>query len=242
MRVRERVPTPENDNRLNVNANNPFSSIPTVTAGVALTTHQQLASAPTLFQSSNSNNSVPILGTLLLSPIKESDSVVSNTLSSSSVTTAPNKSLLPLNIKSTNAFGSLVIPSNNSDIDSNTTNSFVVLPANAQNEISITTVPLTITTTSNQTAGAIITELPVDKTDSSISMSGNKNTLMTSHLENFFGEHNSTPKSNSKQRVQRQQSMDSDNPGNNNADNTNTNSTLSKRPTGTGKKHNEVYV
>jgi hypothetical protein len=146
-RVRERIPTPENDNRLSVsnNNNNPFSNIQSIATGVALTA-QNLATNPSIFPTSNN---VPILGTLLLSPIKESDSV-NNTLSSGSL--AQTKSIF----NSTNTqFGSLVIPSSSShqDMESGTTNSFVVLPtSSSENEIipvSITTVPLAISTTNH---------------------------------------------------------------------------------------------
>lgn len=91
---RERIPTPDNsENRLNNNQitnNHPFSAIQTIASGVA-----QLATSPSIFPSSNN---VPILGTLLLSPIKESDSV-NNTLTSGSMQT--KTSILPLNYKST---------------------------------------------------------------------------------------------------------------------------------------------
>lgn len=90
---RERIPTPDNsENRLNNNQitnNHPFSAIHTIASGVA-----QLATSPNIFPSTNN---VPILGTLLLSPIKESDSV-NNTLTSGSMQT--KTSILPLNYKS----------------------------------------------------------------------------------------------------------------------------------------------
>lgn len=257
-RVRERVPTPENDNRLN--GNNPFN-IPSIASGVALTA-QQLATNPSIFPTSTSNNSMPILGTLLLSPIKESDSV-NNTLSSGSMVVAPNNSILPLNIKSTNTqFGSLVVSSaNHHDIDTNTTNSFVVLPATKQSDaeiipVSITTVPFTTSAdhlTTATTTGAIITELPIDQCES-VSSSGGKRSSApaTPRLGQFFSEFTSSPKS----KIQRQQSVESSNSFNPNTDDlsTSSNSTISKRHqanssnnnnnnNGTGgKKHGEVYV
>lgn len=245
-RVRERIPTPENDNRLNVpsnnnhnNNNNPFSNIQSIATGVALTA-QNLATNPSIFPSSNN---VPILGTLLLSPIKESDSV-NNTLSSSSL--APSKSILPLSYNSTNTqFGSLVIPSSsNQDPDSNKTNSFVVLPSgSSENEIipvSITTVPLTITTSSQSATmtGAIITELPFDQTDL-------RSAPATPRLGALFGD---SPMMSPalRHKIERQQSVESnrsataDNVSNISAS---SNSTLSKRPGGgPGGKHSEVYV
>lgn len=240
-RVRERIPTPENDNRVNGhhnNNNNPFSNIQSIASGVALTA-QNLATNPSIFPSSNN---VPILGTLLLSPIKESDSV-NNTLSSGSL--APSKSILPLNYKSTNTqFGSLVIPtSSTQDVNANTTNSFVVLQSSThENDIipvSITTVPLTITT-SNQTtsSGAIITELPLDQPDFS-SMG-----LRSMAVSPSIGDVNNDSSAR-KQNIQRQQSVESnrsvaadDDASNESAS---SNSTTSKRP-GTGNKHSEVYV
>jgi hypothetical protein len=232
-RVRERIPTPENDNRLTVPSNNPFSNIQSIATGVALTA-QNLATNPSIFPSSNN---VPILGTLLLSPIKESDSV-NNTLSSGSL--APSKSLLPLSLKSTSTqFGSLVIsPQVSQDPDSNTTSSFVVLPSStSENEmipVSITTLPLTITST-NQT-GAIITELPLDQTDSYSGMP-----LATPSLSNLF---NDSPSMSPalRHKIHRQQSVESNRSAV--ADNlsVSSTSTLSKRPTGPGNKHSEVYV
>lgn len=244
-RVRERIPTPENDNRMNGhnNNNNPFSNIQSIATGVALTA-QNLATNPSIFPSSNN---VPILGTLLLSPIKESDSV-NNTLSSSSL--APHKSILPINFKSTNTqFGSLVIPtSSHHDPGSNTTtNSFVVLPSSShENEIipvSITTVPLTFTTTNHSTSsGAIITELPFDQPDSSMNL---RSTPATPNLGNLFGD-SPVISPALRHKIQRQQSVESnresavaDNVSNVSAS---SNSTLSKRPGGAGNKHNEVYV
>lgn len=235
-RVRERIPTPENDNRVNGHHNsnnNPFSNIQSIAGGVALTA-QNLATNPSIFPSSNN---VPILGTLLLSPIKESDSV-NNTLSSGSL--APSKSILPLNYNSTNThFGSLVIPTTSSqEHEANTTNSFVVLQSSSrENElipVSITTVPLTITT-SNQstTSGAIITELPLDQSDSSMAFRG------TPSLGNLFND--STKKHN----FQRQQSVES----NQSATVGDTTSSVSASSTSTtskrsaaGNKHSEVYV
>lgn len=237
-RVRERIPTPENDNRLHVphNTNNPFSHIQSIATGVALTA-QNLATNPSIFQTSNN---VPILGTLLLSPIKESDSV-NNTVSSNSF--APSKSILPLNYNTTNStqFGSLVIPSGSShDLDANTTNSFVVIPTSSTEReiipVSITTVPLSYSTT-HQTAssGAIITELPLDQSDvRSLPTTPNLGSLFDSPILSPAMRH----------KMQRQQSVESnrsataDNASNVSAS---TNSTLSKRPGG-GNKHSEVYV
>jgi hypothetical protein len=231
-RVRERIPTPENDNRLNNNnGHNPFSNIQSIATGVALTA-QNLATNPSIFQSSNN---VPILGTLLLTPIKESDSV-NNTLSSSSL--APSKSILPLNYKSTNTqFGSLVIPtSSHQDLDSN---SFVVLPSSSnENEIipvSITTVPLTITT-SSASSGAIITELPIDQPDSSL-----RSAPATPRLGALFSDSPMSLSPALKHKIQRQQSVESNRSAADNAS-VSSNSTLSKRPGGAGGKHSEVYV
>lgn len=230
-RVRERVPTPENDNRLNINStsnSNPFT-LPTISSSVALAS--QLTTNPSIF--TTSNNSVPILGTLLLSPIKETDSV-NNTLSSGSLTTATtNKSILPLNFNSKNAqFGSLVIPANaNQDLE--TANSFVVLPtstATAQNEnelIPVHTVPVAITTTSSQTS-AVITELPVDQNDS------------IPRLENLFIDMSSSPALRNK--LERE-SVDSEKLTGNVDNNSNSSSsTLSRRPGNGNKKNGEVYV
>lgn len=238
-RVRERIPTPENDNRLNGhnNNNNPFSNIQSIATGVALTA-QTLATNPSIFPSSNN---VPILGTLLLSPIKESDSV-NNTLSSGSL--APSKSILPLSLKTTNTqFGSLVMQSgSNQDQEISTTNSFVVLPSSThENEIipmSITTVPMTMTISSHSaSSGAVITELPMDQPDSSM---GLRSGSATPHLGKLFADSPAV-----KHKIQRQQSVESnrsataDNASNVSAS---SNSTLSKRPAGPGNKHSEVYV
>ncbi|XP_070497388.1 bestrophin-2 isoform X2 [Chironomus tepperi] len=237
-RVRERVPTPENDShRMNINStsnNNPFT-LPSISSSVALAT-SQLATNPTIFPSNN--NSVPILGTLLLSPIKESDSV-NNTLSSGSLATmTSNKSILPLNITSTNAqFGSqFVIPANsNQDLEN-----FVMIPTTTtitQNEnelIPVHTVPLAITTTASQTS-AVITEFPVDHTDSVRSRG------TTPRLENLFGDVTASPAL--KNKIERQQSLDSENVTTNVDNNSNSsNSTLSRRPAKVNGKNGEVYV
>jgi len=261
-RVRERIPTPENDNRLNNhhhNSNsttastvtNPFSGIASIASGVALTA-QHLATTPSIFPTSNN---VPILGTLLLSPIKESDSV-NNTLTSGSMTA---KSLLPLNLKSTNTqfSGSLVIPTtSHQDIDGNTTNSFVVLPASsASNEteiipVSITTMPLTISTHSHSNmsssmSGAVITELPVDQAPDTPFRGRNDSAPATPRLGNFFSDHSASPILSPalRHKIQRQQSVESNRSASANLDSVSnsSNSTLSKRP-GNGKKHSEVYV
>ena len=231
-RVRERIPTPENDNRLNHNNNNPFSNIQSIATGVALTA-QNLATNPSIFQSSNN---VPILGTLLLSPIKESDSV-NNTLTSNSL--APSKSILPINYKSTNTqFGSLVIPTS-SHQDSNGAKSFVVLPSSmSENEmipVSITTVPMTISNQST-TTGAIITELPFDQPDSSL-----RSAPATPRLGGFFGD-SPIMSPALKHKIQRQQSMESNKSATADNASVSSNSTLSKRPGGAGGKHSEVYV
>lgn len=238
-RVRERIPTPENDNRLHVpnNSNNPFSNIQSIATGVALTA-QNLATNPSIFPTSNN---VPILGTLLLSPIKESDSV-NNTLSANSL--AQNKSILPLNYKTTSTqFGSLVIPSSSSqDADSHTTNSFVVIPSSSTESeiipVSITTVPLTFSGThQTMSTGAIITELPLDQPDM-------RSLPATPNLAGLFD--SPILSQGFKHKIQRQQSMESnrsaatDNVSNVSAS---SNSTLSKRPGGGGgNKHSEVYV
>lgn len=214
-RVRERIPTPENDNRLNLphnNLGNTFGNMQSIATGVALTA-QNLATNPSIFPSAN--NSVPILGTLLLSPINESDSV-NNTLTSGSH--APNKSVLPLNFKPTTAqFGSLMIPSSTHQ-DMEPANSFMVLPS-GKNESEIIPVSITAAQLSNNpttSSTAIITELPLDQPDSSDK----------THLPDLHPT------------IQRQHSFDS-----NSGDSTSVSSSLSKRPAGTtGKKHNEVYV
>lgn len=242
-KVRERIPTPESDNRLqnnggnNFNQNNPFGNIQTIASGVALTA-QNLATNPSIFPSSTNN--MPILGTLLLSPINESDSV-NNTISSGSL--AQNKSLLPFNVKSNTQFGSLVIPGNSShDQESTNSNSFVVIPTSmSENEIipvSITSVPLSISTTLNSSAsGAIITELPLDQPDTSNTL---KSTPTTPRLGGLF----TSDLLESDNKVHRQQSLDSnrslatDNMSNASSG---SNNTTTKRPVG-GKKHSEVYV
>lgn len=226
-RVRERVPTPENDNRMN--GHNQMSSIPSIASGVAMTTHN-LATTPSIFPTTT-NNSMPILGTLLLSPIKESDSV-NNTLSSGSITVAPTNSILPLNIKTTNpqTFGSLVVSTTKADGE--------IIP------VSITTVPLTATSDLHNT-GAIITELPVDQNDSITSSGGKRSAPATPRLGNFFSDFSVSPIPPAKNKIQRQHSVDSNNSVNPNMDDlsTSSNSTISKRqPQVGGKKHSEVYV
>lgn len=241
-RVRERIPTPENDNRLNGHHNinhNPFGNIQSIATGVAMSA-QNLATTPSIFPTST-NGPPTILGTLLLSPIKESDSV-NNTISSGSL--ANNNSILQLNLSSTNT-QSLVIPtSSNQDMDSSTKSSYVVISNESENlsiPVSITTVPITITQNipSTQTS-AVITELPFDQPDSSVGLRSRTGTLS---LENLFSDSPvMTP--SLKHKVQRQQSVESNRSGtgdNNSNASHSSNSTQSKRP-GAGNNHSEVYV
>lgn len=241
-RVRERIPTPENDNRLNGhhnNNNNPFGNIQSIATGVAMSA-QNLATNPSIFQSSTN---VPILGTLLLSPIKESDSV-NNTISSGSL--APNSSILQLNLSSANKqFESLVIPtSSNQDMDSSTKNSYVVISSENENlsiPVSITTVPITISTSMPSTqTGAIITELPLDQSDLIANV---RSPVVTPSLENLFNDSPITTPA-LKHKIQRQQSVESNRSGaGDSASNAShsSNSTQTKRQ-GAGNKHSEVYV
>lgn len=250
-RVRERIPTPESDNRLNgVGGNNmspssnPFSNMQSIATGVALTA-QNLATNPSIFHTSSQNNNMPILGTLLLSPINEADSV-NNTLTSGSL--AHSKSLLPFNVKSTSTqFGSLVIPTSSSyDYqDSTNSNSFVVIPTSmSENEIipvSITSVPLSITTTNHSTnQGAIITELPLDQTSSQADSTRMQSRPTTPRLGHLFD----SP-AMSENRVHRQQSLDSNRSAADNSNGVSSNSNNATATTTTkrnGKKHSEVYV
>lgn len=239
-RVRERIPTPESDNRLNgvggnsmSQASNPFNNIQSIATGVALTA-QNLTNNPSIFSSSNN---MPILGTLLLSPINEADSV-NNTMTSGSL--AQSKSLIPFNVKSTSTqFGSLMIPANSShDQDSTNSSSFVVIPTTmSENEIipvSITSVPLSITTTNHSTtSGAIITELPLEQSDSSRLQS----TPTTPRLGHLFD----SP-ALSENRVHRQQSLDSNRSAADNSSGVSSNSNNATATKRNGKKHSEVYV
>lgn len=97
-RSRPRIPTPdvskESQDRIErLSISNP-SGIPSVASGVALTA-QHLATTPSIYPSSN----MPVVGTLLLSPIKESDASNNNTLQAGHPsTTALANSILPYNI------------------------------------------------------------------------------------------------------------------------------------------------
>ncbi|CAO1321326.1 unnamed protein product [Diamesa serratosioi] len=244
---RERIPTPDNsDNRLNNNQisnNHPFNAIQTIASGVA-----QLATSPSIFPSSNN---VPILGTLLLSPIKESDSV-NNTLTSGSMQT--KTSILPLNYKSTHVnagttFSSLVIPTSSHQDEK----SFVVLNSSSANDndnnpISMTSVPYT--RVDHTISGAFITELPIDQPDSVRGGSDGRSTV--SHISsNNLGEYDS--RNAIQNNLERQQSLDSTINGNldtlsndsSSKDNlsASSNSTLTKRQgAAAAAKHSEVYV
>lgn len=97
-RSRPRIPTPDvskdvQDRRLSIPNH---GGIQSVASGVALTA-QQLATTPSIYPSNN----LPVVGTLLLSPIKESDASNNNTLQAGHPsTTALANSILPLNFKS----------------------------------------------------------------------------------------------------------------------------------------------
>lgn len=238
-RVRERIPTPETDNRMNGHHNNnnnsPFGNIQSIATGVAMSA-QNLATNPSIFPASTN---VPILGTLLLSPIKESDSV-NNTISSGSM--APNNSILQLNLSPTSTqFESRV--NSNQDMDSNTKN-YVVISSESENlsiPVSITTVPITISSTiPSSQSGAVITDLPFDQPESTANL---RSPAGTPSLENLFNDSPiMTPALRHK--IQRQQSVESNRSGTgDNASNASlsSNSTQTKR-TGAGNKHSEVYV
>lgn len=235
-RVRERIPTPETDNRLNGPQGNPFGNIQSIATGVAMSA-QNLATNPSIFASSNN---VPILGTLLLSPIKESDSV-NNTISSGSLAT--NNSILQLNLSPKNTqFESLVIPTNsNQDMDSSTKNSYVVISNESENlsiPVSITTVPITISASIPSTqSSAIITELPFDQPDSTIN--NVRSATVTPSLENLFSDSPITTPS-LKHKIQRQQSVESNRSGAADSASVSSNSTQTKRQG--ANKHSEVYV
>ena len=151
---------------------NPFSGIQSIASGVALTA-QQLATNPSIYPSSTN---VPVVGTLLLSRIEETDSL-NNTLQSGHPSTASlARSVLPMkvNMGSKTSLRSLMVPvtSNASDMRTSTTNSFVVLPANSHNNssdhhelIPVTITTLTLTNTISSPTGATITELPLDQPD-----------------------------------------------------------------------------
>lgn len=234
-RVRERIPTPENDNRLNSHHinnsnNNPFSAIHSIATGVAWSA-QNLATNPSIFPNSSSNVQPAV--SLLLSPIKESDSV-NNTLSNlSSSSLAPSMSTLPINMNSNAQF---VIP-NNSHQDMDTSSKPFIVMRN-ENEMIPVSVISTVPSMSNQsTSGAIITDitdLPFDQPDSSRIPPG------TPSLVNLLAD-SLTKSPGGKHKIQRQHSVESNEASiSNNADNVSSSpgSTLSKRP----KKHNEVYV
>lgn len=101
-RSRPRIPTPDvskdgQDRIDRLSISNHVSGVPSVASGVALTA-QHLATTPSIYPSSNN---LPVVGTLLLSPIKESDASNNNTLQSGHPsTTALANSILPFNIKS----------------------------------------------------------------------------------------------------------------------------------------------
>jgi hypothetical protein len=103
-RNRPRVPTPDvskeqQDRQDRLSFSGPVNGIQSIASGVALTT-QQLATTPSIYPSNNGN--LPVMGTILLSPIKESDASVNNTLQSGHPsTTALANSILPFSIKST---------------------------------------------------------------------------------------------------------------------------------------------
>lgn len=82
-----------------------MKATPSISSGVAMMTHQ-LANTPSMYQSSIGNE-VPVVGTLLLSPIKEMDSSsVNNTLQIGHPTTAAlAKAVLPHNLQA--SFGAV---------------------------------------------------------------------------------------------------------------------------------------
>lgn len=71
-----------------------------IASGVALMAHQ-LANTPSMYPTSINNSDVSVVGTLLLSPIKELDSIsVNNTLQAGhSATQALAQAILPASLK-----------------------------------------------------------------------------------------------------------------------------------------------
>ncbi|XP_055535467.1 bestrophin-4 [Wyeomyia smithii] len=197
-KARPRIPTPDvtKDSKTH-----PLTGITTnsaqlektsnIASGVALMA-TQLANNPSIYPASTAttlnNNDLPVVGTLLLAPIKELDSSSgSNTLhSGQSATAALAKSILPSTIKSnvpsyvkdgkTSSTGKsgtrsantvIMLPKTNT-VSSDSTDSGPVTVATVSDAIpiSITSIPLTFTvtpvTTEAANAGTIITELPCD--------------------------------------------------------------------------------
>lgn len=115
LKARPRIPTPDvtkevmdrEHNRFAITTLNSLSAsnamtngTPSIASGVALMTHQ-LANTPSMYPSTI-NNDMPVVGTLLLSPIKEMDSSsVNNTLQvGHPATAALAKAVLPHNLQS----------------------------------------------------------------------------------------------------------------------------------------------
>ncbi|XP_053689107.1 bestrophin-4-like [Sabethes cyaneus] len=197
-KARPRIPTPDvtKDSK-----SHPLSGITTnsaqlektsnIASGVALMA-TQLANNPSIYPASTAttlnNNDLPVVGTLLLAPIKELDSSSgSNTLhSGQSATAALAKSILPSTIKSsvpsyvkdgkTSSIGKagtrpantvIMLPTTNT-VAADSTDSGPVTVATVSDAIpiSITSIPLTFTvtpvTTEPANTGSFITELPCD--------------------------------------------------------------------------------
>ncbi|XP_053687646.1 bestrophin-2-like [Sabethes cyaneus] len=192
-KARPRIPTPDVTKDTKVH---PLSGITThsvqlektsnIASGVALMA-TQLANNPSIYPASAAttlnSNDLPVVGTLLLTPIKELDSSLgSNTLhAGQSATAALAKSILPPTIKrpvssyvkdgQTSSIGKagscstdtvIMIPITNT-VSSNSTDSGPVTVATASDAIpiSVTSIPLAFTAEPANT-GSFITELPCD--------------------------------------------------------------------------------
>ncbi|XP_058458673.1 bestrophin-4 [Malaya genurostris] len=198
-KARPRIPTPDvaKDSKTH-----PLAGITTnsaqlektsnIASGVALMA-TQLANNPSIYPATTAttlnNSDLPVVGTLLLAPIKELDSSsVTNTLhAGQSATAALAKSILPSNIKSsvstfakdgkmsptrkTNALSAntvIMLPTTSASGMSDSTDSGpTTVPAVSDAiPIAITSIPLTFTVTPvaevSANTGTIITELPCD--------------------------------------------------------------------------------
>lgn len=161
-KARPRIPTPDvaKDSKMHPLANitTQLEKTSNIASGVALMT-TQLANNPSIYPATTLNNSdLPVVGTLLLAPIKELDSnSVTNTLhAGQSATAALAKSILPSSIKSAVSTFSKdganleLSLSNNSTLGKSGSlgaNTVLVLPATSTNSGSVDSTDSSGTTT-----------------------------------------------------------------------------------------------
>lgn len=202
-RHRERIPTPdvtkdvlnnERERERNTNPSHHPEPIPkhqnTSIAGHVGIVSQQLATTPSIYPPMRPSD-VPVVGTLLLSPIKEMESAsVNSTLTANHPTTAAlAKSVLPATLKTagigtgSNALTSITLPISKKGEK----NPFIVMPAGS-NDTPVFVIPTTSRAEEKDKPLAITTMFSTPKSDLSEDMTTTVVTTFPFHKSSSYSE------------------------------------------------------